>query len=224
MLSKIVPTFDENTILNDLKKPALKVGTYLFQVTAVAQKINEKGNMILGLKLAPLDAQGNAQKPGANLSLVGPFQTPPEALAEAGVARQEKVPNTLFIIEDYARVRFNEKTPVAMPDVQRVEKINGSYVEVDWNSGAPTGATAKSKAEHTTDLGVLHKAAREFYITAWQNPAMLIGDRFYGRVDYSNEPGGFDGPQVSVDRKKVPQDPKFIDDLVDMTQEFTELR
>lgn len=216
-LSQIAPSFDETTILNDLKKPALKQATFQFLVTAVTQKINDKGNMVLGLKLAPLDASGNAVKPGASLSLVGPFQTPPEALALAGVARQEKVPNTLFIIEDYARVRQNEKSPFPMPSVQRVEKVAGKYVEVDWNTGTPTGNAAKTKKEHEADLAELHRAARQFYLAAWANPQMLVGDRFYGRVGYSTEVGDFDGPQVEINMKKVPQDPRFITDLADMS-------
>lgn len=223
------PQFNESDVAKDILKPRLKKGTYLFRVTSAGVKdeasdsftgkVNEKGNYVVGLRLAPVDGNGDTKSPGANLSLVGPFRTDPDDLAAAGLPAdaQKKVPNTMFIIERYAQSRSNAKTPYPIPEIQKLKKVAGKWQVVDAK-GVPTGEALEPKAEREAKLKEKATTVREFYQAIFSNASLLVGDEFYGEVDYKPE-SGFDGPQIEICEN---QDPSVLD-LVDTTQSIEEL-
>lgn len=222
MFKDIVPKFDEDDIKRDTRRKSLRTGTYKFRVTGVTQKVNDKGNMVLSLKLAPLDANGNVRSPGAFHSLVGPFKTDPEllALAQLPSGAQKDVPNTAYLIERYGRARQNSSnpTPVEFPVMQTLKEIGSKWCVVD-ESGIPTGEALEAKSvrdEKKTESG---RAARKFYQWAWSTGGeALIGDEFYGTVSYDTKPNAtFDGAQVEISKS---QNPATILDMVDMTADI----
>jgi hypothetical protein len=222
-LKDFVPSFDEGDIKRATAKERLRTGTYLFQVTDVAQKVNEKGNMILGLKLLPLDSNGQVMRPGANLSLVGPFKTDPALLEAAGLPANAQVkgaPRTDFIIEGYGRARSNSKapTPVQFPVIQKLANVSGKW-QVVSQDGTPTGEKLETKDARDAKIADAARASRKFYQWAWSEAGeVLKGDTFYGTVSYDTT-GDFDGPQVKITKT---QDPTMIQDLVDTSEGIIE--
>lgn len=224
------PSFNDADVERAILKPRLKCGSYLFRVTSAGVKdetsdtftgkVNDKGNYVIPMRVAPVDGNGDTRSPSATMSLVGPFLTDPQDLAEAGLpadAQKKGMPRTDFLIERYVKARKSSKTPFDLPRVQKLKNVGGKWVAVD-PAGNPTGETVGTKAEHKADLKAQAASVREFYITAYHNAGLLVGDEFFGEVGY-DPTGKFDGAQIEVHEN---QDPTLLN-LVDMTQSIEEI-